>query len=95
MIDRKSRGAALAVCSDEWQYSQRLVSGRSFTRQASDDLIKVFSISLNPPAQRGMYDLLSKEVSLSDLKWTYHRTRAIPDHICRKFPVNLSELRPI
>jgi len=58
-------------------------------------LSKSSPISLNPPAQRGMYDLLSKEVSLSDLKWTYHRTRAIPDHICRKFPVNLSELRPI
>ena len=53
MIDRKSRGAALAVCSDEWQYSQRLVSGRSFTRQASDDLIKVFSnLSESPRTER-------------------------------------------
>ena len=71
-----------------------MVSGRSFARQASDNLIEVFSnFSESPRDER--YDLLSKEIALGGLEWAAHRYSAIPDHISRKFPVKLFELRLI
>ena len=65
-----------------------MVSGRSFARQVSDNLIEVFSnFSESPRDER--YDLLSKEIALGGLEWADHRSRAIPDHISRKYPVKL------
>ena len=94
LLEHDREGAALAVCIDKWRNSQPMVSGRSFARQASDNLIEVFSNFAESPRDE-RYDLLSI-VSLGGLEWAYHRARAIPDHISRKFPVNghLSELRP-
>ena len=80
LLEHDRKGAALAVCIDEWRYSQPVVSSHSFVRQAKrvmTYLIEVFSnsgsprtspISPNPPAQE-RYDLLSKEVSLGGLEW--------------------------
>ena len=39
LLEHDRKGAALAVCIDELRYSQPMVSGRCFARQASDDLL--------------------------------------------------------
>ena len=58
LLEHDREGAALAVCIDKWRNSQPMVSGRSFARQASDNLIEVFSNFAESPRDE-RYDLLS------------------------------------